>query len=322
MLNTFKPAWWLPGPHLQTLWPVFTRRKKVPIVLRRERVELSDGDFLDVDWGSASTGPIVIILHGLEGSIKSVYAQTMMLTLEKQGFRAVFMHHRGCSDEHNRLQRSYHSGDTKDIASFVQLLQTREPNTPLAAIGFSMGGNILLKWLGETGANNPLAAGVAISVPFDLQACVERLQRGFSRVYQQHLLKRLQRKMTEKFAQLSLRAPVKSFFALKNFFDFDDQVTAPLHGFESATDYYSRSSCRSFLKTIATPTLIIHAKNDPFMTPDVVPTPAELSASIEFALSNAGGHVGFVAGKFPWRPVYWTEIVTPIFLQQHLISGE
>jgi predicted alpha/beta-fold hydrolase len=294
----FKPAWWLPGPHLQTLWPTLARRA-VKVALTRERIELMDGDFIDLDWSADNRGPIVIILHGLEGSAESPYARGMLRMLTQHGWRGVVMHFRGCSGEPNRLPRAYHSGETEDIAAVIQHLHARAPHTPLIALGFSLGGNVLLKWLGESGAQNPLSAAVAVSVPLDLAGSSKRLQTGFSRVYQWHLLKSLRGKMREKnFSDLT---------KLRTIEEFDDKFTAPMHGFASAAEYYFKSSSRQFLKKISVPTLLIQSKDDPFLTPEMLPDLSELSASVTLEVTERGGHVGFVEGNLPWRPQYWLE---------------
>jgi predicted alpha/beta-fold hydrolase len=315
----FKPAWWLPGPHLQTLWPTFAGRGK-KIALQRERIELSDGDFIDIDWTTQTTGPRVLVLHGLEGSVNSPYAQGILKALSRQGWRSGVMHFRGCSGEVNRLPRTYHSGDTSDLAAIIALLQKREPNSPLAVIGFSIGGNVLLKWLGETQGNNPLAAAVAVSVPFQLNKSVDRLREGFSRVYEKHLLRCLCRKMAEKFETQSAPIPLPSLASLQTIRQFDNEITAPLHGFSSAEDYYVQSSSRQFLKSIQVPTLVLHAKDDPFMPASVIPEASELSAAITLEVLPKGGHVGFVGGSVPWRPQYWLDERIPAFLRHYLLS--
>jgi predicted alpha/beta-fold hydrolase len=316
-MTPFKPAWWLRNPHLQTLWSTLFRWSgKLP--LQRERFELLDGDFIDLDWVGAAQGPIVLILHGLEGSAKSPYAYGMLKALHQQGWRAAVMHFRSCSGEPNRLLRSYHSGETGDVAAIVQLLQLREPQTPIAAMGFSLGGNVLLKWLGETGQNNPLVAAVAISVPFELAKSAARLQIGFSRLYEWHLMQCLRRKMAQKLQSRLAHKHFPPLGKLRTIAEFDDKVTAPLHGFTDGHDYYYQSSSRQFLCHIQVPTLILHAKDDPFMTVDVIPGPQELSAAVQIEMSENGGHVGFIAGDYPWRPQYWLEQRIPLFLNQYL----
>lgn len=311
--SAFKPAWWLPGPHLQTLWPNLLRRRPC-VALRRGRLELPDGDFLDLDWTTGSAGPLVLVLHGLEGRSSSHYAAGLMQAVHACGMRAVLMHFRGCSGEPNRLERSYHSGETGDLEHVVRVLREREPGTPLAAVGYSLGGNVLLKWLGERGEQAPLAAAVAVSVPFDLHRAAWRLERGLSRLYQWALLRSLRRSVGRKFRRRTAPFDLTAVAQLASFRAFDGHVTAPLHGFRDADDYYTRSSCGQYLKRIAIPTLVLHALDDPFMTADAVPAAAELSEKITLELSARGGHVGFVAGALPWQPRYWLEERIPAYL--------
>jgi predicted alpha/beta-fold hydrolase len=318
--NHFKPAWWLPNPHLQTMWPVLLRRKIRDLEVERERVELPDGDFIDLDWvGRGGSGPVVLILHGFEGSINSHYARGMLLKVMQNGWRGVFMHFRGCSGEPNRLPRSYHSGETSDVDYIVKWLRGREMNTSVAAIGYSLGGNVLLKWLGETGAQNPLKAAIAISVPFELHKAAQRIQKGFSRCYQWYFLKCLRERLTFK-SQFVPAAPLNAneLEAVRTIMDFDHRYTAPLHGFSDADEYYSISSSRQYLRSIQVPTLILHAKDDPFMSEDVIPEGHELSSQVKLEVTESGGHVGFVTGKYPWRPEYWLEQRIPDFLKDHL----
>lgn len=318
----FKPAWWLKNSHLQTIWPVLVRRPIKDLPLERERLETPDGDFLDLDWINRSkTGqPIVIVLHGFEGSIDSHYATTMLKELAERGYRGVFMHFRGCSGEPNRLPRGYHSGETADIAHLASVLLAREPNTPLAGIGYSLGGNVLLKWLGETGADNPLKAAVAVSVPFELHKAAERIQHGFSRFYQWYFLRCLRRRLFGKFQAVAAPIDFAVISGARTIWDLDNGYTAPLHGFQNASHYYSVSSSRQYLKNITVPTLLVHAKDDPFMTEDVLPSPRELSSSVTLEVSETGGHVGFVSGRYPWRPEYWLEKRVPAFFE-NLLTG-
>jgi len=322
MMNTqFKSAWWLPNAHMQTIWPALCRRPVKGLNLQRERIELPDGDFVDLDWTQANEtnhAATVLILHGLEGNIESHYAKGMLRAITQQGWRGVFMHFRGCSGEHNRLPRSYHSGDTADVATVINMLHQRDTKIRLAAIGFSLGGNVLLKWLGETGQNNPLTAAAAISVPFELQKTIRRVQQGFSRLYQWHLLKSLRTRLGEKFSVQIAPIDLPPFENLQTIEEFDNQFTAPLHGFANADEYYRESSSRQYLRNITVPTLLINAKDDPFMTEDILPRSEELSEQVQLEVTSAGGHVGFVSGKFPWQPHYWLEERVPDFLHSYL----
>lgn len=327
--SPYRPAWWLPGPHLMTMYPVLLR-PRIPLTAERERFTLPDGDFVDLDWvapepGAAVRGragasdspapPTVLILHGLEGSIESHYARGLLTAFAAQGWRGVLMHFRGCSGEVNRAPRAYHSGETEDARAVIAALGARLDG-PLAAVGYSLGGNVLLKYLGEQGRDTPLAGAAAISVPMMLSPCAARLQRGFSRVYDQWLLRALKESYRRRRAAVDL-GPVgavddREITSIKS---YDDRITAPLHGFADAEDYYAKSSSRPYLARIAVPTLIVHAEDDPFMTPDVIPDESELSPSVTLEVSRRGGHVGFIMGP-PWRPRYWLEHRIPEFLAQ------
>lgn len=306
MSEHFRPAWWCRGPHMQTLWPYLFRRAP-RVALRRERLELPDGDFLDLDWTLNNRGPIVIILHGLEGSSHSKYARGLLKAVHDHGWRGAVMHFRGCSDEPNRLPRSYHSGETTDLAYVVSLLHQREPDAPLFVVGFSLGGNVLLKWLGEVGAQAPIKAAVAVSIPFLLGESAKRLDQGFSRVYQWVLMRSMRNAVANKHRRMKLPLKIKDFSTLRTFRDFDEHVTAPLHGFAGADDYYRRSSSRQYLNRIRIPTLIVQSRDDPFMTDTVIPQREELSPAIQLETYDSGGHVGFVGGSWPWMPHYWLE---------------
>lgn len=312
----FTPAWWLPGPHAQTVWPAVARRTR-PVPLTRERLELPDGDFVDIDW-TGDSGPIVVILHGLQGSSRSPHVQGLLLALGRRGWRGAVMHFRGCSGEPNRLSRTYHSGETGDFGYVVHRIRDRYPSTPIAAVGYSLGGNVLLKWLAERGPAADLATAVAVSVPFLLSNAANRLECGFSRVYKRHFIVDLRRVVLEKFRHRPGPLDIDAVCREWTFRGFDDRVTAPLHGFRDAEHYYDAASCRQYLRGVARPTLIVHALDDPFMTRDVVPRREQLAPSIRLELSAAGGHVGFVSGRAPWSARYWLEERIPQFLAGQL----
>lgn len=314
-LIPFRPAWWCRNPHLQTLWPVLFRRHPRP-ALRRERLELPDGDFVDLDWTLNATGPIVILLHGLEGGSRSHYARSMLDALPRHGLRGVLMHFRGCSGEPNRLPRAYHSGETGDLNFLVTTLRERQPDTALAAVGYSLGGNVLLKWLGEQRDRAPLAAAVAVSVPFLLHESVAHMNRGFARVYQRHLLQRLKRSVRRKAPRLAPPVPLPELKRMTSFFHFDDRITGPIHGFAGAMHYYTASSSRQYLRHIRVPTLLVQSRDDPFMPDSVLPGEPELSPTTTLSLHRHGGHVGFVGGWAPWRPRYWLDDAVPAWLRQ------
>ena len=317
--GTFTPAWWLPGPHLQTLWPALIRRPP-RLMSTRERIELPDGDFVDIDWAGRS-GPIVVVLHGLQGSSRSPHVRGLMGALARHGFRSAAMHFRGCSGEPNRLPRTYHSGETGDLDFVAQRLRRRHPATPLAAVGFSLGGNVLLKWLAERGAGAEIAAAAAVSVPFRLDRVADRLERGFSRIYKRHFIADLHRSIRDKFRNRPGTIDLDAMRSDWSFRGFDNRVTAPLHGFRDAEHYYAKSSCRRYLREVRRPTLILHALDDPFMTRDIVPGGDEISPSIRLECSVAGGHVGFVGGRMPWSARYWIEERILRFLTTAFGSG-
>ena len=304
--SRFEPAWWLPGANLQTLWPYYFRRS-VQVDLTRERLELPDGDFVDLCLTGKAGGPVVAVFHGLEGCVDSHYVKSVLAAIEKRGWLAVLMHFRGCSGEHNRVARSYHSGDTGDIGFLIDSLHKRFPGVPIAAIGYSLGGNALLKYLGEADRNGQVHAAAAVSVPYVLAESAKRLNTGFSRLYQRRLLGLMKRKIIGKFSDRDYPLDIGEVPKLNDFFSFDDKITAPLHGFAGVEDYYTRSSSRQYLRSINVPVLLIHARDDPFMTEDVIPAEDELSEYVQLELAQNGGHIGFVSGKAPGYPVYWLE---------------
>ena len=269
---------------------------------------MPDGDFVDLAWtNTTETGPLVVLFHGLEGSIESPYAQGILKTVADNGWQGVLMHFRGCSGRHNRLDRSYHSGDTGDISTFISELKTRYPNRKLAAVGISLGGNALIKYLGEQGNDCPLTAAMAISIPFELGICAKELETGFSKIYQGYLINSLIKKMHDKFKDKPAPIELGKLNEWTNFYSFDHNVTAPIHGFKSVDDYYTKSSCKQFLKHITTPTLILHSKDDPFMNQSALPNKDDLSECVTLELTEKGGHVGFVYGDTPFYPKYWSE---------------
>lgn len=309
----FKPVWWLRSPHMQTLFPVFFK-KRYPLDLAEETVELEDGDFIDLCWSRCEAEKTVLVLHGLEGSLASHYANGVMHQLESAGFRPVFMHFRGCSGRVNRLPRAYHSGETADMAFIAEHIRRVTGHYPYAAVGFSLGGNALLKWLGESGSENQLKKAIAVSVPFRLADAATRLERGISRIYRNHLLNSLRRTYTEKFSQMESPLDV-DVTALHSFREYDDQVTAPLHGFSGAEHYYDTCSSRQYLRGIVVDTRIIHSLDDPFMMSTTVPHDEELSEHVDFLLTRYGGHVGFITVDKGLNIVSWCEQKIIAFLR-------
>lgn len=260
-----------------------------------------------------------MIFHGLEGSAKSHYANDMLATLVASGWQSVIMHFRSCGKEINRAAQSYHSGATEDAKVFLEHLKTSMPTIPKVAIGFSLGANMLLKLLGETPRQDWVKGAVAIAAPFRLDDCAESVNKGFSRVYQHYLLRSMKRKALFKmnrgdFADYPWLSN-ESISGIKSFREFDELITAPVHGFDNAKDYYNKASACHYTHAIQTPTLMLHATDDPFMSTKVIPTAAELSDSIVFEQHKMGGHVGFLQGK-PWNSSVWLHKRIPDYLSQ------
>lgn len=314
----FKAAWWLNNRHLQTLFPTLFR-KKSNLNRTRERFNTPDDDFLDCDWyseNSDSSKPLVIIMHGLAGSSSSAYVLGLQQSIAAIGWRSVALNFRGCSGVQNLKARAYHSGDTADIEFIYQTIKAREPTTNIYVIGFSLGGNVLLKWLGEQGNKSTLTGAVAVSVPMLLNVCASKLDKGFSKVYRSYLMRPLKQFVLQKYdflksANLNQEATkIKQLGSLKDvnsFWQYDDQVVAKLHGFKNADDYYQKSSSRQFINKITIPTLIIHAIDDPFMTQQVLPAQTEVPNNVTLEKTQGGGHVGFISGVNPFKPNFWLE---------------
>jgi len=311
--SRFEPPFWLHGPHAQTLFAFAWRRSRPPH-WTPERLELPDGDFVDLCHFGTGRGPRVCVFHGLEGSVGSHYVGGLVRSLAATGSRVTFMHFRGCSGEPNRLPRAYHSGDTGDIAFLIGTLRQREPQRPIAAVGFSLGGNALLKYLGELGTGCPLAAAVAVSVPYDLDMCANRIDRGFSRVYQRRLVTAMKRSLRARARRVgALPIDMAAMERARSFRDFDDAVTAPLHGFADAADYYRRASSAPFLPRITIGTRLVQALDDPFIGPEPVPAADEVGPRTERLFSTHGGHAGFISSH-RGRPYRWLDAHIPEWL--------
>jgi predicted alpha/beta-fold hydrolase len=308
----YSPAWWIPGGHLQTLWgKLFRRQRPAPTVM--ERWATPDGDFLEIHrLAGDSTQPRVLLLHGLEGSVRSHYAQGLLNEAAKRSWGADLLIFRSCGTEPNRTRRFYHSGETSDIAFVVEQISHEFPSAPLAIAGVSLGGNVLLKFLGERGRDLPqqLHAAAAISVPFDLARSSRRINRGFSKFYQRFFLSSLRRKAAEKAMRFPDLAPEDKIAAIRTLEDFDNLITGPLHGFIDAQDYYARSSSLKYLKDIRLTTLLFSAVDDPMLPPVVLEEVREIAQgnpALEIDFVAKGGHAGFVTGSLPWRPFYYAE---------------
>jgi uncharacterized protein len=308
----YSPAWWVPGGHLQTLWgKLFRRQPPAPTIL--ERWETPDGDFLELHrLVSAPRAPRVLLLHGLEGSIRSHYAQGLLNEAARRGWGADLLIFRSCGSELNRTRRFYHSGETGDVAFVLERISREYPFAPLGIAGVSLGGNVLLKFLGERGKDlpNSVRAAAAISVPFDLARSSRRVNRGFSRLYQRFFLHSLRRKAREKAQRFPDLAAADRISSLRTLEDFDNLITGPLHGFTDAQDYYARSSSLPYVEAIRVKTLLISATDDPMLPPEVLDEVREIARrnpALEIEFVSKGGHAGFITGSVPWRPFYYAE---------------
>jgi predicted alpha/beta-fold hydrolase len=319
----FRAAWWLPGAHLQTLAGKYLRRYE-PLPLERVRWDTADGDFLDLDFGPdpGPEAPLVLLLHGLEGFSRRPYILQAMDVLAKSGVASVGLNFRGCSGEPNRLPRLYHSGETEDPGFVLETLRKRWPGRALGAMGYSLGANILLKLLGERddGGEGLLDAAVAISVPFDLDLGATVLERGMmARLYTNYFLSSLKAKIRVKASLLEPILDLDGVFAARTIREFDHRATGPLHGFQGAEDYYRRSSSNQFVSRVRVPTLLVQARNDPFLPAHAIPDEAMAKNPFLTPLvSRGGGHVGFLAGSVPGRPRFWAEDRAADFFRQSL----
>ena len=310
--TTFRPAWWARGPHAQTLWGKLFRRRPHGGT-RRERWDTPDGDFVDIERLDAPRGaPRLILLHGLEGSRRSHYVGGLFAAARARGWAMDLLLFRSCGDEPNRARRLYHSGETEDVDFVVRRIAAEHPDAPLAATGVSLGGNVLLKWLGEQGSAAPpaLRAAVGISVPFDLALGSRHIERGASRIYTRHFLRSLKQKAAAKRTAYPDLYDPAALDRVRTLWDFDEHVTAPVHGFAGAADYYARSSAVRFLHAVRVPTLLVNAADDPFLPATVLDDVRRIAAAnpaLTTRFVAAGGHVGFVTGRRPWRPAYWAE---------------
>ncbi len=320
--SAFRPPRWLENRHLQTILPSVPWAYAHWPKLRREILDLPDGDETAIDWVVSddlpTTAPLLVILHGLEGSAKSPYTRMLMHAATERGWHACVMHFRDCGDYSNRLPRRYHAGETNDLRYFLKLLATSERFGPVAVAGFSLGGNVLLKYLGESADTTPLRAACAVCVPLNLFKCAEALNVGFSKGYQFYLLRRMKRALIRKFNPDTAAFDWDAAMKATTFAEFDDVVTAPLHGFDDMADYYERASSARFLSAIERPTLVINALDDPFMTPEVIPDEGDLSDCVTLEISEFGGHVGFIEGGSPLRPSYYLPRRITEFLAPHL----
>ncbi|MBX3716326.1 MAG: hydrolase [Burkholderiales bacterium] len=299
---------WLANPHLHTIYGSLLVGSP-RVAYRRERWEAPDGDFVDVDHVDAPPGaPWVVLFHGLEGSSASPYARMLMHRVGQRGWRGTVMNFRGCSGEPNRLPRAYHSGDWQEVDWVLSRIASRAGGAPVHAAGVSLGGNALLKWLGEKGeaARGTVASAAAVSAPLDLMAAGAALGEGFSLLYAKHFLATMKRRAADKHARFPGSFDYARMRRSRTLREFDDVVTAPLHGFRDTDDYWTRASSKPLLRRIAVPTLVLNAQDDPFLPAQALPAPDEVSAAVTIEFPHRGGHVAFVSGPFPghigWLP--------------------
>lgn len=319
--STYRRPWWLPTGHLQSIYAQYLPRAE--IAYRRERLELHDGDFIDLDWADTpgtqgTTAPLLVFFHGLEGSSASQYCRNTMAEANRRGWIGVVAHFRGCSGEPNRLPRSYHSGDSEHCDITLRELRARFLTRPLFAVGVSLGGNALSKWCGEQGerAGAVIDAAASVSNPLDLGISAEAILHAHNWVFNTYFM----RAMGESYARRMAMHPVleeKSFLTRPTSFpQFDEHYTAPMHGYTSAWDYYHRASSRGFIQRIRLPFLLLNAMNDPFVPASLFPNAWEVPDNVTLEQPTDGGHVGFVSGPFPGHLRWLPERLCGFFAQQ------
>jgi predicted alpha/beta-fold hydrolase len=310
-MTDFVPGWWIRGPHAQTIWGRLTRPRRT-VALRREVLQTPDDDDLIVDHLDGKRLRFVL-LHGLEGSSNSVYIQGLLRIIARHGYAAAAMNFRSCARDPrllsfmlmNRRPRLYHSGETEDLDF---LLHSLPADLPIVAIGASLGGNVLLKWLGEHPEQKIVKAAATMSVPYDLAAGARHLESGAGRLYVAQFFRTMREKTVWVAEQFGTKVDVAAAKRAKTFREFDNASTAPLHGFRDADDYYARASSLPYLHAITAPTLCISAEDDPFLPIEALRrAQAEASSAVEFVLPHFGGHTGFIAGGLPWKAIYWAE---------------
>ena len=301
---SYLPPFFLYGPHLETIYPALLRRVALT-PYTRERISTPDDDFLDLDWLQKDSRKLVIISHGLEGNSKRPYMKGMAKALHDNGFDVLAWNFRGCSEEMNRQLRFYHSGATDDLHSVIQHVIENKKYQEIFLIGFSLGGNITLKYLGERSVADIIKKAVAFSVPMDLKTSCEKISKPRNRIYSNRFLKSLKEKILVKSRDRK-ELDTSKLSRIKTLTEFDDCYTAPLHGFKDANDYYKQCSSIGFVQNIKTPTLIINTLNDPFLSQECFPTQLlEDHAFVKLQILSRGGHVGFT--QFNKNGLYWSE---------------
>jgi uncharacterized protein len=308
----YRPAWWLPGGHARTLWRRLTRTG-TPVAGQRVFWDTPDGDEIELVRvpGQSPDAPRLLVLHGLEGTPSSHYVHALFAAGQSKGWATDLLIFRTCGSRPNRLPRSYHSGETTDLSFVVERMAT-ESNAPLVVVGISLGGNVLLKYLGEQGTRVPsiVRGAAAISVPYDLARASRWIGRGFGKIYERSFMTSLRAKAEAKVAQFPGLVPLEPLRSAVTLWDFDDRFTAPVHGFADAADYYTQSSSLQFLDRIDRPSLLVSAVDDPFLPAQVLDDVRDVArdnraVTIDFV--PHGGHVGFTTGTVPWRAGAWAE---------------
>jgi predicted alpha/beta-fold hydrolase len=302
-VTAYRAPFWLPGGHAQTIYASLAAPRP-RVQYRRVEWETPDADFVELDWiDGPADAPLVILFHGLEGSSASHYAASVMHAVQQRGWRGVVPHFRGCSGRPNRLARAYHSGDYTEIDWMLERLAREDTGDTRFVAGVSLGGNALLKWLAARGreASAIVQRAAAISAPIDLRVAGHGLGRGVNRIYTWHFLSTLKPKSVQKAQRFPGIYDPAIVLKARDLYEFDNLVTAPLHGFKDADDYWTRASSIDELHRVALPTLMINARNDPFLPGRYLPLRADVSPSITLDYPDEGGHVGFVTGPFPGR---------------------
>lgn len=312
LLSTFRPAWWLPGAHLPTIWGKKGRRQ-AEVHERIDRWTTPDGDHLSLARAGsiASSRPHLLVLHGLEGTTRSNYAQGLLALARSFGWSADLLLFRSCDGQTNNARRLYHSGETTDLNFVVRTLVSQHPDISLRLIGVSLGGNVLLKWLGEQGESlvSNVVRAAAVSAPLDLAAGSRHLECFLGQKYVDHFMVTLKAKTLAKKARYPDLCDWARLESARTFWEFDDSVTGPVHGFDGALDYYTRSSSINYLTSIKRPTILINAEDDPFLPTHVLDRVRNMASSndfIHYEFTKRGGHVGWVEGS-PWAPRYYME---------------
>ncbi|MFM0175958.1 YheT family hydrolase [Paraburkholderia sediminicola] len=335
----YRAPLWLPNRHAQTIVPsLFARRPAVSF--RRERWDTPDGDFIDLDWVQhdghqtgaslasdavphipADTAPLFVLFHGLEGSSGSHYAASLMAAAREYGWHGVVPHFRSCSGALNRMPRFYHLADSNEVDWVLRRLRAAHRG-PVVAAGVSLGGNVLLRWLGERreDAASVISAAAAISTPIDVHAGGRALSQGFGLVYTRSFLKTLKQKAEQKLVQFPGLFDRDAMLASRTMYEFDNAVTAPVHGFRDTDDYWSTATTRPLLPHIQVPTLVLNARNDPFLPAEALPSRHEVSAAVELDQPKHGGHAGFMTGPFPGR-IDWLSRRVFGYLERHVDHG-